>query len=133
MKQDAHIVWISFFVVGLHQFKWELNGDAAAVALRQLQIVEFIDDIRNPTGIYKFVDEYAQKNGTQHKKVVEFVNNKTGETWEKEVNDYYEPNDPEEYVMVLIDHISLISTEKKNGVQLIKDFKIDIEKDKFKG
>jgi len=82
------------------------------------EIVEFIDDIRNPTGIYKFVDEYAQKNGTQHKKKVEFVNNKTGETYEKLVNDYYEPNDPEEYVVVLIDHISLISTEKKNGTQM---------------
>jgi len=82
------------------------------------EIVEFIDDIRNPTGIFKFAYEYAMKNGTQHKKTVEFTDNKTGDTWEKEVDDYYEPHDPEEYVMVFIDHISLISTEKKNGIQM---------------
>ncbi len=82
------------------------------------EIVEFIDDIRNPTGIYKFVREYAVNNGTQHTKKVEFVNNKTGELFEKEIDDYYEPNDPDEYVMVFIDHISLISTESIDGKQM---------------
>lgn len=79
------------------------------------EIVEFVDDIRNPTGIYKFVREYAQANGTQHTKKVEFVNNKTGEVFEKDIDDWYEPNDPDEYVMIIIDHISLISPENKNG------------------
>jgi hypothetical protein len=82
------------------------------------EIVEFIDDIRNPTGIFKFTYEYAMKNGIQHKKVVKFTDNKTGDTWDQEIDDYYEPHDPEEYVMVFIDHISLISTEKKNGIQM---------------
>ena len=79
------------------------------------EIVEFIDDIRNPTGIYKFVREYAHANGTQHMKKVQFTNNKTGETFEQEIDDWYEPNDPDEYVMIIIDHISLISPENKNG------------------
>lgn len=82
------------------------------------EIVEFIDDIRNPTGIYKFVREYANNNGTQHTKTVEFVNNATGEKFEKTIDDYYEANNPEEYVMVFIDHISLISTEKLDGRSL---------------
>ena len=82
------------------------------------EIVEFIDDIRNPYGIYKFVREYAYANGTQHKKTVAFTNNETGETYEKEIDDYYEANDPDEYVMVLIDHISLISPETKDGRKL---------------
>lgn len=82
------------------------------------EIVEFIDNVRNPTGIYKFVREYAQNNGTQHKKPVEFVNNKTGEIFTREIDDYYEPNDPEEYVMVFIDHIGLISTETLDGKQM---------------
>lgn len=79
------------------------------------EIVEFIDDIRNPTGIYKFVREYAHANGTQHKKIVEFKDNKTGETYKQEIDDWYEPNDPEEYVIIMIDHISLISPETKDG------------------
>jgi len=82
------------------------------------EIVEFIDDIRNPTGIFKFVNEYALNNGTQHKKIVPFVNNKTGEVVEKEIDDWYEPDNKEEYVMVIIDHISLISPERRGGVQL---------------
>ena len=82
------------------------------------ETVEFIDNIRNPTGIYKFMREYAQKNGTQHTKKVNFVNNKTGETFTKEIDDYYEPNDPDEYVLIFIDHIGLISTETIDGKSL---------------
>ena len=73
------------------------------------EIVEFIDDIRNPTGIYKFVRAYAHANGTQHTKTVNIKGKLT------QIDDYYEPNDPEEYVMVFIDHISLISTEVDGG------------------
>jgi hypothetical protein len=82
------------------------------------EIVEFIDDIRNPTGIYNFVREYAQNNGVQHTKIVEFTNNKTKEKFTQAVDDYYEPNDPEAYVFVIIDHLSLISTEKEYGKTL---------------
>lgn len=81
------------------------------------EIVEFIDDIRNPTGIYKLVRDYAESHGTQHTKLVEWTDNNTGEIYQKEVDDYYQPHDPDEYVMVIIDHVSLISTEKKNGLQ----------------
>lgn len=76
------------------------------------EVVEFIDDIRNPTGIYNLVRDYAVAHGTIHKREIN-INGKV-----TEVEDYYEPNDPEEYVMVIIDHIGLISTEKKNGVQM---------------
>ena len=82
------------------------------------EIVEFIDDVRHPTGIFKLVEAYAIANGTQHRKTVEFTNNKTKETYHKEIDDWYEPNDPDEYVMIIIDHISLISSEKEEGRQL---------------
>lgn len=72
-----------------------------------VEIVDFVDDIKNPTGIYKYVRDYAYKNGTQHTKTIEIKGEKV------EVDDYYEPNDPDEYVIVIIDHISLISTEKE--------------------
>jgi len=75
------------------------------------EIVEFIDDIRHPTGIYNLVKSYAEANGTQHKRKITINGVIT------EVDDYYEPNDPEEYVMIMIDHISLITAEKTNGVQ----------------
>ena len=76
------------------------------------EIVTFVDDIRNPTGIFKFVRNYAYQNGVQHKKTI--VLNGV----DQEIDDYYEPNDPEEYVMVIIDHISLINTESEDGKSL---------------
>ena len=76
------------------------------------EIVTFIDDIRNPTGINKLVRNYALANGTLYTKV---INIKGVET---EIDDYYEPDDPEEYVMIIIDHIGLIDTESINGRQL---------------
>ncbi len=79
------------------------------------EIVEFIDDIRNPWGIYKLVAKYAQLNGTQHKKIVEFTDNKTKEKYSQEIDDWYEPDDPDEYVMIIIDHISLILPEMREG------------------
>lgn len=71
------------------------------------EIVEFIDDIRNPYGIYSVVRDYAVNNGKIHTRQIE---TKPGEYIT--VEDYYEPNDPEEYVMVIIDHVGLISPEK---------------------
>ena len=82
------------------------------------EIVEFVDDIRNPTGIYYFIKDYADSNGIQYKKKVEFIDNKTGEVYYKDIDDYYEPNNPEEYVIILIDHISLITKESENGKDL---------------
>lgn len=70
------------------------------------EIVEFIDDIRTPYGIYALVRDYALANGKIHMRTVKIGNEL------KEVEDYYEPNDPEEYVIVMIDHIGLISPQK---------------------
>lgn len=82
------------------------------------EVVTFIDSVRNPTGIYKFMRNYARNNGTQHTQTVQFTNNETGELYDQEIDDYYEPNDPEEYVMCIIDHISLIMTETIDGYRL---------------
>lgn len=76
------------------------------------EIVEFIDDVRNPTGIYNIVRDYALANGTIHKRTIDINGQLT------EVEDYYESNNPEEYVMIIIDHVSLISPEKRQGVML---------------
>ncbi len=77
------------------------------------EIVEFIDDIRNPYGIYTLLRNYAINNGKIHKRRIE-----TKKDEFIEVEDYYEPNDPEEYVMCIIDHIGLISTEKNKDTGL---------------
>lgn len=76
------------------------------------EVVEFIDSVRHPTGIYHLMNDYAVANGTIHYKDIDIKGNLTT------IVDYYEPNDPDEYVMIIIDHLSIISAEKRNGLQL---------------
>lgn len=67
---------------------------------------------RNPTGIYKTIKDYADKNGIIHRKKVKVTNKETGNTEEVEAFDYYEPHDKKEYVIVITDHVSLLGQEK---------------------
>lgn len=76
-----------------------------------LQCVTFIDNIRNPYGIYNYMRNYAKKNGTQHKKEV-MMDGKP-----KMLDDYYEPNDPEEYVMPIVDHAKLLTPERGSDIR----------------
>lgn len=74
--------------------------------------VEFIPD-RNPTGIFHTVQRYAVSHGIEHKKNID--------GYDKPVFDYYEPNDNDEYVLCIVDHVSLISTER--GMDLRESIK----------
>lgn len=60
--------------------------------------VEFIPD-RNPTGIYHRIVHYAEANGIVHTKKVK--------GYDRERFDYYEPNNPDEYVLCIVDHVGL--------------------------
>jgi hypothetical protein len=80
--------------------------------------VTLISDVRNPTGIHKIMKDYAKNHGKWTKKKIEYTDKLTGEIETREVNDYYTPDDEDEYVFCIIDHIGLISTESENGNQL---------------
>lgn len=71
---------------------------------------------RNPTGVWKTINRYAQEAGTIHRKTVVIENKETGIKQEKEVFDYYEPKDPDEYVEIIWDHAGL--TELERGMSL---------------
>lgn len=69
----------------------------------------FLDHIifysdKNPTGIHKSCVQYAASHGQILRKKVEYSN--------EEVKDKYIPNDPNEYVFVLIDTVNLVNKEK---------------------
>jgi len=76
------------------------------------QIVDVVDDIRHPTGIFKHTEGWLIENGDWSMTDREFTNNETHERYMRKVRDYYVPNHPDRYVIVVVDHISLISTEK---------------------
>lgn len=73
--------------------------------------VLFMSD-RNPTGCWKTVNKYAQEAGTIHRKTIYIENKETGVKQEKEVFDYYEPKDPDEYVEIIWDHAGNTDNER---------------------
>jgi len=78
------------------------------------EIVSF-EDARNPTGVYKTAKAYAENNG---KTIFKDFKIKDEFGVEKDVKkfDYYIPNNPNEYIFILVDHIGLLDTEK--GIDL---------------
>lgn len=90
-----------------------------------LESVEIIDSVYNPTGIYKYCRDYADRNGTHHFEEREFIKNKIDKdpdsstfgkkitvTEKVKVYSHYEPNDPNQITIVVVDHMSLLTPEK---------------------
>lgn len=83
-----------------------------------LSCVQVVDNIRNPTGIYKYVRDFALTVGTYYDKddvaltpeEIEDVRLARGEAYKK--ISYYKKHNPKHYVIVLVDHLSLLETEK---------------------
>ena len=67
---------------------------------------------KNPTGIYKEIENYAKLHGNIVKRAYEYVDTTTGEMVKHQKFDHYEPNDKGEYVMYIVDHVSLLSLER---------------------
>lgn len=79
-----------------------------------LENVEVIDSVYNPTGIYKYCRDYADKNGTHHFEDRVFIKKKKDGTVHKEtvkVYSHYVPDDPNQINIVVVDHISLLAPE----------------------
>ncbi len=74
--------------------------------------IEVIDHISNPYGIYKEVRKYARANGKFYLKGTE-VNP------EESLYDTYTPNDPNTWVLVVTDHISLLEPEKTDDTNTL--------------
>lgn len=84
--------------------------------------VEFLDGIKNPTGIYKRVVQYAAEHGQRMTKQVTITND-FGETTTVDKVVGYKPNDQDEYVIILTDHVGLLQEEKgKDKRETIKKF-----------
>lgn len=91
--------------------------------------VEFIDFTKNPYGIYKYMREYAHRNGTYFDKQGKSMDMSLPLRYDspgfKETPDqrqeremynqtihYYKPNNSDQYNIVVIDHARLLTVEK---------------------
>ena len=81
------------------------------------EILDFFEDhiifsdSTNPTGIFYECKRYAEEHGTVHTTKVA-VKDDFGEKKLVDKFDYYEMNNPQEYRIIFVDHISLISQER---------------------
>jgi replicative DNA helicase len=72
---------------------------------KMFEFIEFEDIPIHPTAIFNQVKKYCEDNG----KWVEYERVYNGVT--KKIK-YYRPNNPDEYVLVIIDHIGLVRPER---------------------
>lgn len=84
-----------------------------------LSKVEFIDNTRNAYGIYKTVRDYAHLTGyyidKEGKKLnTEWIEKGLHEEAKKIIR--YVPNDPDEFVIVITDHLSILTPEKEESL-----------------
>lgn len=79
----------------------------------------------NPTGIYKFCRKYAEENGEVLMKPVKYKD-ENGIVRDGMAFDRYIPNDPNEYVIPVIDTINIIETErgfnKKQSIDKLSEY-----------
>lgn len=89
-------------------------------------ILEFYEDRvkffteANPTGIYKVCKQYAEDNGHTYYKKGKYKD-EFGVVHETDVFDRFEWNNPDEYVVPIIDTINLIDTERGMTVKQSMD------------
>lgn len=75
------------------------------------ETVEFIDSIKNPTGINKHCREFALANGKLIMKMGKQKDELTGKMVDKEFVDYYQPDDPDLYKIIILDNYSNLTEE----------------------
>lgn len=89
-----------------------------------LSKVDIIDTIKNPTGIFKYIRDFALTIGKYYTKEGRALTPQEHENVRSGVGDayklvsYYKKNNPKHFVIVLIDHISLIQPELADGKML---------------
>lgn len=76
--------------------------------------VEIIDDIRNPYGIFNHIQDFMLNNGHWVMTDVTYTDRKQNPPVERvvKIHDHFVHNHPQHYVIVVIDHISLVQPEK---------------------
>lgn len=89
-----------------------LNSDEIQDILKYFEDhIVFPEEAGNPTGIYKYCKQYAESRGKVYTKKIQ-SKDELGNIREVDVFDRYEPNNPNEYILTIIDTINLIDTER---------------------
>jgi len=111
---------------GVHEGMWTLDGsdDPASVGVTGyftfftrsgcvLEDCEIIDNIYNPTGLYKWCRSISNKYGEHKNKDKEFVHDEGKKTIES-VYSHYELKDPNMQFLLIVDNLNNLAQEKQD-------------------
>jgi len=76
------------------------------------ETVEIIDNIRNPYGIYKYVSDYYEQNGTWEYKDLDWLEEDGKTVTKRRIKSRYVANNPNELVIVIVDNYNVMLPEK---------------------
>lgn len=76
--------------------------------------IHIYDTVKNPTGIYKECKKFLEANGT----IVTKRGYRPDLEMEGDVFDYYKPNHPNTYTIIVVDNYNILQTEKPNALTL---------------
>lgn len=85
----------------------EIIKDITPFISEVLSYIEVITSIRNPTGMYLYVKDWVERHGEMSYRPM-IIKGK-----EIKARDTYTPNHPDRYVIVVVDHFSLLQPEKE--------------------
>lgn len=95
--------------------------------------VEFIHDIKNPTGIKILCQQYAEALGHWTYKTIKIKEN--GKEVDKQVKDKFIENDPELYNIIVLDNFTNLALEKSNtkltNIESMSKFLIELRDDYY--
>lgn len=104
-------------------------GDEVLEMMQTLEFksyVEFFEqcsifsDTTNPTGIYMECKSYAEEHGEVHTKMKEYKD-EFNQMQQVKSFDWYESADKDEYRIIFIDHLALLSTERNMNLKQTMD------------
>lgn len=99
------------------------------------ETVTILDNVRNPYGIFKTMSDYAETHGKWVEKEIDWIT-EDKKVVKKIVKDTYIPNDPNEFIIVIVDNYNVLMPEKGQDLfQAIHKFSSDYAlfmRDKYK-
>ena len=102
-----------------------LESDEAKDIIDYFESHIIFSEESNPTGIYKECKKYAEEHGTTVYKTIK-IKDELGVEKSIEVFDHYNPDNPDEYVIPVIDTINLVETErgytKKQAIDKLSEY-----------
>lgn len=104
-----------------------LESDEIVDILDYFEAHVIFSDESNPTGIYKFCREYAESHGKVTMKPAKY-RDEFGQLRDAESFDFYTPDNPNEYVLCVVDTVNLLQLErgftKKQTIDKLSEYNI---------